>query len=52
MSATMLEAVSVREWKPSERTLTAPVARPRAIFAAATTRFRTKTSQRTRATWL
>ena len=34
-STTMFDAVSVREWKPSDRTLTAPDDRPRAILAAA-----------------
>jgi hypothetical protein len=45
--ATMFEAVSVREWKPSDRMLTAPETSPREILAAATTRFRKKTRQRT-----
>jgi hypothetical protein len=49
--ATMLEAVSVSEWKPSDRTLTAPVARPSVILAAATIRLRKKTRHRTCETW-
>ena len=43
----MFEAVSVSEWKPSDSTLTAPVAMPVAILAAATIRLRRKTRQRT-----
>jgi hypothetical protein len=43
----MFEAVSVSEWKPSDRMLTAPVVRPSVILAAATTRLRKKTRQRT-----
>src|SRR5207302_310674 len=34
---------SVREWKPSERMLIAPLAYPKAIFAIATARLRTST---------
>ena len=49
-SATMFDAVSVREWKPSDRMLTAPDDRPRVILAAATIRLRKKTRQRTRET--
>ena len=43
MMATMFEAVSVREWKPSDSTETAPVVRPSAIFAAATRKLRRRT---------
>ena len=50
-SATMLEAVSVREWKPSERMLTAPEVKPSTILAVATIRLRKKTRQRTGETW-
>jgi hypothetical protein len=41
--ATTFEAVSVSEWKPSESTETAPLLNPRAIFAAATTKYRKRT---------
>jgi hypothetical protein len=43
MMATTFEAVSVSEWKPSERTETAPEVSPRAILAAATAKLRTRT---------
>ncbi len=46
-SATMFDAVSVSEWKPSERTLTAEVATPKTILDTATTRFRMRTRART-----
>jgi hypothetical protein len=43
----MFDAESVREWKPSETMLTAPVAYPRISFAPATARFRRRTRSRT-----
>ena len=48
--ATTFDALSVSEWNPSERTLTAPVTKPKAILATATRRLRTRTRVRTRAT--
>jgi hypothetical protein len=46
----MFDAESVREWNPSEMTLTAPVEYPSTSFAAATARLSPRTRRSTRPT--
>jgi hypothetical protein len=49
--ATTMEALSVTEWRPSERIEIAPLARPKRTRAKATTRFRTRTRRSTADSW-
>ena len=46
----MFDAESVREWNPSEMTLTAPVEYPSTSFAPATARLNPRTRRSTRPT--